>query len=76
MKNFKFIGIFLIGMVFGIALFALISYKSDSISLQLVENPIRTFSDGSKLYHADYLGRDFIVVTNPNGGVAILKTDI
>jgi hypothetical protein len=74
MKNYKFIGTFLAGILVSVALFALVSFKSDSSSSnQITEKPEKIMSDGTKIYKVFLDVNYYYVVTNPIGGVVMVK---
>ena len=74
MKKFKLIGTFFLGSIVGIALFAIVSFRSDNNYApdQDIQKPKYHLDDGSKVYQirAHTIDANIIIVTNPNGGVA------
>ena len=74
MKKLKLIGVFFSGIVIGIALISLISFKSETeLPLPDPQYEVATLKDGSTVYSITQHNHIFMVAVNPKGGAAITQ---
>lgn len=74
MKNIKFITGAFCGIMIGLVLFIIVSFKTEpSVSLPQSSNKITSLSSRTDVYRLNVDNAQYIVVVNIDGGTAIVK---
>ena len=74
MKNLKFIAGTFIGILIGLFLFIIISFKPEpTVSLPQSSNKITSLNSKTEVYRLNVDNTQYLVVVNSDGGTAIVK---
>ncbi|HOB83107.1 MAG TPA: hypothetical protein PKX27_00050 [Bacteroidales bacterium] len=74
MKNLKFIAGTFLGILIGMFLFIIISFKPEpTVSLPQSSNKITSLNSKTEVYRLNVDNNQYIVVVNTGGGTAIVK---
>ena len=74
MKNIKFFTGVFCGIIFGLLLFIIVSFKPEStVTLPQSSNKITSINSKTEVYRLNVDNNQYIVIVNSDGGTAIVK---